>query len=154
VNCSCCGEEREQLAPLLCHDEIKVCRGCIGWLRANAGVVDSTPILPVVDMGAAVAFYERAGFDVHQYEGGGHAFVHYDDESVFDLGVAEPPLDRAANQAGCYLITRDADQWHTRMRDAGLDVTPLEAKPWGMTEFTLTDPDANSIRIGRSTDQS
>ena len=154
MTCSCCGEEREPLVALVCHDGIKVCRGCIGWLRSKAGVVDSTPILPVLDMDSAVAFYERAGFDVHRYDGGDYAFVHYDDESVFDLDVAEPALDRPANKAGCYLITPEADAWHDRMRGAGLDVSALEPKPWGMTEFTLTDPDANTIRIGRSTDKS
>ena len=103
-------------------------------------------------MGAAVSFYESAGFDVRRYEGGDYAFVQHDDESVFDLDVAEPTLDRSANRSGCYLITPGADQWHARLTAAGLPVTDLEPKPWGMTEFTLTDPDRNYIRIGRSTD--
>ena len=152
MKCYCCGEEREQVVALLCHDEVKVCRVCIGWLRGNAGAVDTTPILPVRDMDDAVAFYERAGFDVHRYEGGGYAFVTYDDESVFDLNVAEPTLDRSANRAGCYLITPDAGAWHTRLSTAGLPVSDVEPKPWGMTEFTLTDPDGNYVRIGRSTE--
>jgi catechol 2,3-dioxygenase-like lactoylglutathione lyase family enzyme len=152
VKCSCCGEERDVVVPLLCHDEVKVCRVCIGWLRSNAGVIDSTPILPVLDVDAAVAFYERAGFEVHRYAGGGYAFVRYDNQSVFDLDLAEPVLDRAANKAGCYLITPDADAWHLRLTADALPVTGLEAKPWGMTEFTLTDPDGNAIRIGRSSD--
>lgn len=139
--------------PLLCHDEVKVCRICIGWLRSNAGVIDSTPILPVQDMDTAVGFYERAGFEVQPYEGGGYAFVHFDDESVFDLDLAEPTLDRAANKAGCYLITGDADAWHARLTNDALPVSALEAKPWGMTEFTLTDPDGNTIRIGRASDE-
>ena len=152
MECYCCGEEREQVVPLLCHDEVKVCRVCIGWLRANAGVVDSTPILPVLDMDAGVEFYERAGFEVERYEGGGYAFIRYDEESVFDLSVAEPALDRAANRAGCYLITPETDAWHARLAGDGLPITDLEEMPWGMTEFTLTDPDGNSVRIGRSSD--
>jgi catechol 2,3-dioxygenase-like lactoylglutathione lyase family enzyme len=152
VKCSCCGEERDVVVRLLCHDEVKVCRVCIGWLRSNAGVIDSTPILPVLDMDTAVAFYERAGFAIHRHEGGRYAFVHYDDQSVFDLDLAEPSLDRAANKAGCYLITPDTDTWHIRLSTDDLPVTALEAKPWGMTEFTLTDPDGNTIRIGRSSD--
>jgi catechol 2,3-dioxygenase-like lactoylglutathione lyase family enzyme len=152
MECYCCGLERDDLVALQCHDEVKVCRVCIGWLRANAGIIDSTPILPVRDMNSAVAFYERAGFHVRRYEGGDYAFAHYDDESVFDLDVAEPALDRAANKAGCYLITPETDSWHARLKADGLPVTSLEARPWGMTEFTLTDLDGNSIRIGRSTD--
>ena len=152
MECACCGLDRAPLTALQCHDEVKLCRVCIGWLRAKAGVVDTTPILPVLDMSAAVAFYESAGFDVRRYEGGDYAFVSYDDESVFDLDVPEPTLERPANRSGCYLITPDADQWHVRLSGAGLPVTEVEPKPWGMTEFTLTDPDGNYIRIGRSTE--
>jgi hypothetical protein len=99
VKCSCCGEERDVVVRLLCHDEVEVCRVCIGWLGSNAGVIDSTPILPVLDMDTAAAFYERAGFAIHRYEGGRYAFVHYDDQSVFDLDLAEP-LARPSRQQG------------------------------------------------------
>jgi uncharacterized glyoxalase superfamily protein PhnB len=152
MECSCCGLEREPLTALQCHDDVKVCRDCIGWLRSKAGIVDTTPILPVTDMTAAVAFYESAGFDVRRYDGGDYAFVTVDDQSVFDLDVHEPPMDRSANRSGCYLITPDADAWHARLAADGLPVTSIEAQPWGMTEFTLTDPDRNYIRIGRSTE--
>src|SRR4051812_40611611 len=113
MNCYCCGEDRDQLVSFRCHDD-KICRGCIGWLRANAGVIDTTPILPVLDLDTAADFYHRAGFDIRRHEGGGYAFVQYDDESVFDLDVTEPALDRSANRAGCYLVARDTDDWHTR----------------------------------------
>lgn len=152
MECFCCGVDRDRVVPLQCHDEVKVCKVCIGWLRSQAGIVDTTPILPVADMTASVEFYETAGFDVRRYEGGDYAFVTYDDESVFDLDVAEPSLETAANRAGCYLITEEADQWHQRLAGLGLPVTDLEDKPWGMREFTLTDPNGNYIRVGRSTE--
>jgi len=152
MECSCCGQERDLVVPLQCHSEVKVCRVCIGWLRANAGVVDSTPILPVLDMDSSAGFYQRAGFNVRRYDGGDYAFVDHDDESVFDLDVAEPALDRTSNHAGCYLITKDADEWHARLQADALPVTDIEDKPWGMTEFTLNDPDGNCVRIGRPTD--
>jgi catechol 2,3-dioxygenase-like lactoylglutathione lyase family enzyme len=150
--CSCCGEERDRLVPLLCHDDVKVCPMCIGWLRANAGIVDSTPILPVSDIAASVAFYRTAGFEVREYEGGGFGFVSYDDESVFDLDQAEVTLTPETNGAGCYLIVPDVDGWHRRLAESRLAVTALEDQPWGMREFTLTDPDGNHIRIGHSTE--
>ena len=76
------------VAALQCHADVKVCRGCIGWLMQNAGGIDVTPTLPVTNMAAAVAFYEAAGFDVERYDDG-FAFVHWDDQSVFDLDLAE-----------------------------------------------------------------
>lgn len=140
------------VVPLLCHAEVKVCPVCIGWLRANAGLIDSTPILPVIDMATSAAFYRAAGFEVREYEGGGYAFVSYDGESVFDLDQAEVALTPATNGAGCYLIIADVDAWHQRLQATGHPVTPLENQPWGMREFTLTDPNGNHIRIGRSAD--
>ena len=118
--------------------------------------VSSTPTLPVVDMAEAVAFYERAGFDVRIYEdekgdpGEGFAFVEFDDQSVFDLDAVS--IDPARNGAGCYLVVQDADGWHDRLTAAGLPVTPIEDQPWGMREFSLRDPSGNNVRIGRSVD--
>lgn len=152
MSCSCCGEGRPT-AALRSRDDVELCRDCLEWLLAQIGVT-STPTLPVADLPEAVAFYASAGFGVRIYrdevgdDGEGFAFVDFDGQSVFDLDAA-PELDRAANRAGCYLITEEADAWHARMADAGLAVTALADQPWGMREFTLTDPSGNHIRIGR-----
>lgn len=136
------------------RDDVALCRDCLEWLAGQIGV-RSTPTLPVVDMADAVAFYERAGFGVRIYtddngEGGeGFAFVDYNGQSVFDLdGAAD--MDPTTNRAGCYLITNDADDWHARLTAAALPVTPLADQPWGMREFTVTDPSGNHVRIGRA----
>lgn len=148
VRCSCCGEERtaEQVGTLNCHPEMKVRRSCIDWLSAQAGRIDSTPTLPAIDMPATIAFYESAGFDVESYDGG-FAFVQFEDDRVFDLDHA-PDINSARNGAGCFLTVPDSDAWHARLAGAGLPVTPIEDKPWGMREFTLTDPNVNHVRIG------
>jgi catechol 2,3-dioxygenase-like lactoylglutathione lyase family enzyme len=151
VTCSCCGEERETVG-LLCHDDVRVCRTCAEWLAGQLGVT-STPTLPVTGLVESVAFYERAGFGVRVYEDengnpGDFAFVDFDEQSVFDLDVAD--VDPALNRAGCYLIVQDVDGWHGRMAAADLPVSQLADQPWGMREFTLTDPSGNHIRIGQS----
>jgi len=153
--CSCCGQEKPA-ATLRSRDDVALCRDCLEWLLGTIGVT-STPTLPVADLAEAVAFYERAGFGVRLYDDGpdetgeGFAFVDFDGQSVFDLdGI--PGLDRSANRAACYLITRDADAWHERLAAAGLSVTELVNQPWGMREFTLTDTSGNHIRIGRTID--
>src|SRR5262245_3494714 len=112
MECFCCGQDRDQgmVASLQCHDEIKVCRQCIGWLMQRAGGLDVTPTLPVSDMDTAVRFYLSAGFDVEQYDGG-FAFVSFDDQSVFDLDLNEH-AKAPTNGAGCYIITKDVDAWH------------------------------------------
>ncbi len=151
MKCSCCGADRDPttLTGLRCHDDIRICRDCIGWLAQRSGMLDVTPTLPVRVMAETIAFYETAGFDVESYDSG-FAFVRYDDISVFDLDLNER-IDPENNGAGCYIITGNPDEWHTRLAAAGLPVTPTEARPWGMCEFTLTDPSGNHIRIGRNT---
>jgi hypothetical protein len=149
--CSCCGLERDRVAALQCHDEVRICQECTGWLRGRLGVVDVTPILPVVEMSSAARFYRAAGFEVRMYEeSGGYAFVSLHEESVFDLDQWESPFDPRQNRAGCYLIVPDVDEWHRRLSGLGLAVNDIEDKPWGMREFTLTDPSGNYLRIGRS----
>lgn len=150
MECFCCAEDRDEslVTSLLCHDEIKVCRVCIGWLNKRVGGIDVTPTLPVRDMDEAIRFCEAAGFEIERHDDG-FAFVHHDDQSVFDLDlVAE--MDPETNHAGCYINTNDVDAWHARMVTVGLTVTPIEDMPWGMHEFTLTGPSGNSIRAGRS----
>jgi predicted enzyme related to lactoylglutathione lyase len=135
------------VAALRCQEDVKICRPCLEWLLRQAGGVDVTPTLPVNDIDAATRFYETAGFDVRRYDDG-FAFVSLRDQSVFDLDlVAATQPD--TNGAGCYIITADVDDWHTRLVGAGLPVTGVEDMPWGMHEFTLTDPSGNHIRIGK-----
>jgi len=151
MKCSCCGEVRdtETMAALRCQPEVTVCRACVGWLREQTGVLDSTPILPVRDMEEAVGFYAAAGFDVRVHDGGGYGFVSHDDESVFDLGH-ENGLDVASNRAGCYLIVPSPDEWHARLTSLRYRVTPLRNEDYGMREFALTDPSGNHLRFGHS----
>jgi predicted enzyme related to lactoylglutathione lyase len=150
MECYCCGEDRDpaMVTALLCHDDIKLCRICIGWLLPKAGGIVVTPTLPVSDMAQAMRFYETAGFDVEPYDDG-FAFVQLNDQGAFNLDL-NAATDPATNGAGCYLIVGDVDGWHARLSAEGLPVTSIEDMPWGMHEFTLTDPSGNHIRVGRS----
>jgi hypothetical protein len=150
VECFCCGEDRDEstVVSLLCHDEIKVCRMCVGWLFRRGGGMDVTPTLPVAEMPSSIRFYETAGFEVEPYDEG-FAFVHLRDQSFAALNLVEG-LDRSTNHAGCYVLVEDVDSWHAQLESAGLEVTAVEDKPWGMHEFTLTDPSGNDIRVGQN----
>ena len=137
------------MAALQCPSDVTVCRACVGWLREQTGVIDSTPILPARDMAEAVAFYEAASFDVQVYEGGGYAFVRHDEQSVFDLGH-EQGFNVESSRAGCYLVVPSPDEWHARLTSLGYPVTPLRDEDYGMREFALTDPSGNNIRFGHA----
>jgi uncharacterized glyoxalase superfamily protein PhnB len=150
MKCSCCGhdQEPEAVATLRCANDVRVCRQCVGWLARQVGGVDVTPVLPVRDLAEAVAFYTAAGFKAREYEDGGFAFVSRDDQGMFDLDEIAG-LDPSTNAAACYIVVERIDEWHAEFTAAGLPVTPLEQQPWGMREFTLSDPSGNEIRIGK-----
>ena len=74
------------VAALLCHDDIKLCRICIGWLMPRAGGIAVTPTLPVSNMAQAIGFYESAGFEVEPYDDG-FAFVQLNDQGAFNLDL-------------------------------------------------------------------
>ena len=99
-------------------------------------------------MNDAVRFCVAAGFEVHKYDAG-FAFVHLGGQSVFDLDLIAG-MDPATNHAGCYIIIADAEAWHGRLVAAGLPVSSIEDRPWGMREFTLTGPSGSNIRIGHN----
>ena len=150
MKCYCCGEERDWRCwrSLPCHDEIKVCRVCVGWLMRRAGGVDVTPTLPVRDMGEATRFYEAAGFDVERYSDG-FAFVHPRRPERVRPGPrrGHGPCDEPRRLLHHH---RRRGRWHARLIAAGLHGQRIEDMPWGMHEFTLTDPSGNTIRIGRN----
>lgn len=107
----------------------------------------TNPILPVTDMAAAIAFYERLGFDVHAYDGG-YAWVRHCGWEWLHLRLVESV---AGNAASAYLHVDDANEWRAAMTAASggeIELAPIETMPWGKAEFSLTDPAGNLIRIG------
>lgn len=105
MSCSCCGEAKAT-ASLRSRDDVELCRDCLEWLLGRIGVT-STPTLPVADLGAAVAFYEAAGFGVRidHDDDDGFVFVDFDGQSVFDLDVAPTWTPHRTGRAAASLRT-------------------------------------------------
>jgi catechol 2,3-dioxygenase-like lactoylglutathione lyase family enzyme len=146
TTCSCCGEAREQVVALECHPEVAVCRDCVGWLfRKLPGTVHATPILRVDDLDVAEKFWAAVGQDVERWEGGGYAFVGSDGEI---LHLAE---EQRSGAGACYLLVDEVGPWHAGWAGAGHEPGPVVDQPWGMREFTVTDPSGNMIRVAELT---
>ena len=101
------------------------------------------PILPVRDIEAALDYYQRLGFSVRAYQGGGYGFASYDGVEIH-LGV--PGADH--RPASAYLFVDDADAFAAQWRAAGAEVHGPEDTEWGQHEGALVDPDGNVIRFG------
>ncbi len=115
MECSCSGQVRDLVLPLQCMTRSRCAECASDGFAPRLASSTRHRSCRFFDMSASIEFYEAAGFDVRRYEGGDYAFVTYEEESVFDLDVAEPALDFSANKSGCYLITADTDEWHTRL---------------------------------------
>ena len=115
-----------------------------------------TAILPCNDLDASEAFYNRLGFSRPQSDKpakreddnyrilsdgkGGH--LHLTD-------AVEGWLVPGRNPFGLYLYTDDVDALAARFKGETLERHGPEQKPWGMYEFSLSDPDETLVRVGR-----
>ena len=101
------------------------------------------PIFSVRDLDAALDFYQRLGFAVRAYAGGGYGFATRDGVELH-LGV--PSGEHHPGSA--YLFVDDADRLAAAWRAAGVEVHAPEDTEWGQHEGALVDPDGNVIRFG------
>ena len=102
------------------------------------------PIFDVRDVDVARAHYERLGFSVGVYSGGGYAFATRDD---VELHLGMVPAERATRSCA-YLFVDDADALAATWVAAGVEVHPPVDTEWGMREGVVIDPDDNAIRFG------
>ena len=106
------------------------------------------PILPVMEMKDAISFYRRLGFDVDPYDDG-YSFVSNSGHEILHLRVVED-LDPARNAASVYFHVREVDDVHGEWTGEGIATGEVVDQPWGMREFTVTDPAGNLIRVGQN----
>jgi catechol 2,3-dioxygenase-like lactoylglutathione lyase family enzyme len=111
-----------------------------------------TAILPCNDVAASEAFYGRLGFrrpgpltaDAEDYvilSDGKGAHLH--------LRRAEAGwLTPGSNPNGVYLYTDEVDALAARFLGLTIEPGGPEHKPWGMYEFSLSDPDQTLVRVG------
>ena len=100
-------------------------------------------IVPCNDLDASQAFYGRLGFRRHDSDAGSYRILTHNGGGELHL-VAAPPgwLVAGRNPFGVYFYTEDVDTLAAR-----LGIAP-EDKPWGMYEFSLSDPDQTMVRVG------
>lgn len=114
----------------------------------RAVMLSVAAIIPVRDMAASVAFYERLGFVSRPYEDGGSYVFLSRNEVSFHLNLVETP-EWTFSPMGVYFYVSDVDVFYDELMAA--DVTTLEApedKPWRMREFAVSDPDGTLLRFG------
>jgi catechol 2,3-dioxygenase-like lactoylglutathione lyase family enzyme len=114
------------------------------------------PILPSRDLDETRAFYERLGFQAAGWwpsEFGGYAILIRGDLTMHFFAFKD--ISPYQNYAQCYWRVMDVDALYAECQAAGLPrsgmprLVLVEDKPWGMREFSFTDPNGNLVRVGR-----
>ena len=108
-----------------------------------------SPVIPVLDLDAALDRYRRLGFAVEPYEGGPrYGFV---ERGSVQLHLTEwdehDPLRTAAQ---VYLYVSDADALHEEWANSGVDGrlgAPFDTA-YGLREFAFADADGTLHRVG------
>lgn len=111
-------------------------------------------IIPCNDLDASEAFYRRLGFSRPDYEAASEGEDSY--RMLADGKGAEIHLTNAVegwlkpgqNPFGLYLYAEDVDALAENFAGETLEASGPEEKPWGMYEFSLSDPDETLVRVG------
>ncbi|MFJ4650329.1 bleomycin resistance protein [Nocardia sp. NPDC088792] len=107
------------------------------------------PVIPVLDLDAALERYRRLGFEAHAYEG--DARYGFAERGAVSLHLTEwAEHDPLRSGAAVYLYVSDADAVYEEWARADLPgrlVAPVDAD-YGLREFGYVDPDGTLHRVG------
>ena len=105
---------------------------------------DAVPVLPAVDLEAAMRFYKgKLGF-TEEFRAEGYAALSRDGVEIH-LWLCEDR--RIAESTSCRINVQGIDELFEECRERDI-VHPngaLVTKPWGLREFTVVDTSGNSI---------
>ncbi len=114
--------------------------------------MQAIPVLPCPDLEAAVSFYRSRGLEVHD-EGPDYSVIRWGGHDLLHLR-AVIGLDPTANPSMVFIHVDDPDRWHHELTSRGIVASPPRDEPWGVREFSFTDPARTTIRVGRALDDS
>jgi catechol 2,3-dioxygenase-like lactoylglutathione lyase family enzyme len=104
------------------------------------------PIFPVLDLTASLGHYQRLGFSVREYVGGGYGFAVRDGVEIH-LGTY-PEGSAPPGKHSAYLWVDDAEALAREWLAAGAQVHLPQDTAWGQHEGAVEDPDGNVLRFG------
>jgi uncharacterized glyoxalase superfamily protein PhnB len=107
-------------------------------------------MLPVKNLPASVAFYQKLGFSVESTNAdwGWAMLVCGECRLMVDQSI--DANQNAPRQSVLYLYPENIVEYHQQLRKNGVAVPELEVTFYGMTEFRIEDPDGNRWWIGQN----
>ncbi len=118
----------------------------------NLNIVEIKSFVPAKNFECSKRFYQEVGFQMaSEFEG----IAYFKAGSCsFLLQDYYEPLH--CNNSMMHLLVEDVQSWHDHVLklnvvdEFGAQVTGLVNQPWGMLEFTLTDPSGVLWRIAEN----
>ena len=97
--------------------------------------------LPVADVERAQEHYRDAlGFEIAWLYPGKEIGAVHRDRAVIFFRKRKPPFEPAIH----WVFAEDVDAWYRELQSSGASIVePLEKKPWGLRQFTVSDLDGN-----------
>jgi catechol 2,3-dioxygenase-like lactoylglutathione lyase family enzyme len=110
----------------------------------------SQAILAVADVAATVRFYrDKLGFADEWLWGDPPTFGGVSWGRVGVMFCLQPALASRVDGHQHYFFISGIDRLYEQHRENGVEViSPLEAKPWGLREYTARDPNGYHLRFG------
>jgi uncharacterized glyoxalase superfamily protein PhnB len=105
------------------------------------------PELPVVDVPAAIGYYQKVlGFEIN-YAQDDLGVMYRDDVTVLLI----PRTSEHSGIGSCYAYIRNADALHEELtaRGATVEGKPV-SRPWGLRDFSVRDLDGNRLTFGQT----
>lgn len=103
------------------------------------------PSFSVKDSAKAVAFYEKLGFAVVLKSG---AYTAMGRDAV-QIGLFQQRTTTQPKPGSLYIQMNRVDDFYAEVRQTGIKLTTeLRTQPSKMREFSVTDPDNNTIVFG------
>jgi GNAT superfamily N-acetyltransferase len=118
--------------------------------EAVAAPVRSEPILAVADVVTTVRFYcDRLGFTGEWFWGKPPTFGGVSWQRVSVMFCLQPELAARVEGHQHAFFVSGIEGLYERHRGNGVPIiSPLEAKPWGLKEYTTRDPNGYHLRFG------
>lgn len=106
------------------------------------------PVLPSADFDQTARFYELLGFR-GQRNYPDYLILQWDGQEIhFFLEEGDHTYGHGHSHFSSYIRAEGLDELYTRLSEAGVAVEPPEARPWGLKELAVIDPDGSLLRFG------
>ena len=112
-------------------------------------------VVPSNDLRASEAFYRLLGFRRVPGDQTYESYLLMREEAGAEIHLTKAPegwLVPGKSPSGIYLYADNIEELADRLK--GQLLHEPRAQPWGMSEFAVSDPDENLVRVGRRHEKS